>query len=254
MENEELDRLRQEDAIRHQMEDTRNSLTEKLETLEQKLVDTVQETTSAVTDTVTNVRDSVESTVASVKDSVQDTMTTVKDTMHDGVESVRDFMDVPAQTRRHPWMMLGGSLFVGYVLGNMLTEKGYSQPRRLTPPPTARSLYSSSGSNGGSNGGTREKSTVTGTMANWLSAFEPEINKLKGLAVGAALGTVREMISSNVPPALGQHLKEIIDDVTKKMGGEPIPSSDFAGCPLSSATETGGDQREALNLGDRWRK
>jgi len=44
--------MENEDVIRQQMEDTRTSLTEKLETLEDKLVSTVTETKAAITDTV----------------------------------------------------------------------------------------------------------------------------------------------------------------------------------------------------------
>src|SRR5438552_13806212 len=89
-----------EEVIKHQMLETRASLAEKLETLEQQVVGTVHNATSAVTDTV-----------ASVKGAVQDT-----------VEAVKDTFDLPRQVREHPWIMLGGSIALGYTGGCLLKQ------------------------------------------------------------------------------------------------------------------------------------
>jgi hypothetical protein len=69
--------------------------------------------------------------------------------------------------------------------------------------------------------------------------FAPEIDKLKGLAVGAVGALVRDMVA---PPASGQfsdQLSHVIDDFTRKLGGEPIrgpllQSSDTAAAGKSS--------------------
>jgi len=241
MENEEL--------IRHQMEDTRTSLTEKLETLEQQVVATVQEATSAVSETVATVKESVEETVTSVKDTLQDTVSTVKDSVEGTVSAVQDgvknALDIPAHVDRYPWFMMGGSVVLGYALGTM-----FSPRRPPTATPRAGSPRSSSRTHHG-NGGVRDgRAGSSPAPVSWVRALglEPELAKLKGLALGAALGTVREMVIKAVPEEMGHQLKDIIDNVTQKLGGQPIPSSDWAGCPLSSEGEHH-DKRDEAEMG-----
>jgi len=202
--------MENEDLIRLQMEETRTSLAEKVETLEQKLASTVQETTEAVSDTVQETAATVTETVAAVKE-----------TMQESVETVKGWFDLGAQVEEHPWGMLAGAAAFGFVLGNFLPAR----------EPAASSL--SSGSKRQQqhhNGGTRrpqESTSSTSSGPSWLSSFEPELNKLKSLALGAALGTVREMVRSELPSEMGNRLRQIIDDVTTKLGGQPVPSSDY---------------------------
>jgi len=205
--------MENEDVIRQQMSDTRTSLTEKLETLEDKLLGTVEETSQAVSETVANVKESV----------------------HDGVEAVKDAMDIGAHVDRHPWLIVGGSVLCGYVLGSLLTEN--RQPARIAQipiPPGGPKVLPGNG-----NGRHKHhKPQAQASSSNWLSFLEPEINKLKGLALGATLGTVREMISAEAPPHMAEQLREVIDDVTRKLGGEPIPSSDWTDMSTSRIRST----------------
>jgi len=189
--------MENEDVIRQQMEDTRTSLTEKVEALEQKVVNTVQETTDAVAETVANVKESVQ----------------------ESVDTVKHWLDVKGHVQEHPWTMVGGSLAVGFVAGALLPEK---VPAAEAPAPAAppRKLQH--------NGGSVRRTQPAAPATSWLSQFEPELLKLKTLALGAALGTIREMISANLPPEMGHQVREIIDNVTTKIGGEPLPSSDLA--------------------------
>src|SRR5262249_49660887 len=70
---------------------------------------------------------------------------------------------------------------------------------------------------------------------NLLSELAPEIQKLKGLAVGTLFGAIREMVLKVSPEHVGQQLREILDSMTQKLGGEVIPGSDWADCPLKTA-------------------
>jgi ElaB/YqjD/DUF883 family membrane-anchored ribosome-binding protein len=204
MENEEL--------IRQKMEHTRESLTDKLETLEDKLLSSVHQATSAVTESVASV----------------------KETVSESVESVKDAVDIPAHVDRHPWLALGGSVLCGYMLGNMFGGAKESRQRPAAPLPP-----SSANGNGRPEPTTQEPATPA---TSWLGGLEPEIRHLKSLALGVTLGTVREMLSAEVPPHMADHLREIIDTVTKKLGGEPLPSSDWAA--LKPATTPPGAERE----------
>src|SRR5262249_39060989 len=59
------------EVIRHQMTETRTSLSEKLDKLEDTVLGTVQDTTSSVVETVQSVKEAVEDTVSSVTEGVQ---------------------------------------------------------------------------------------------------------------------------------------------------------------------------------------
>lgn len=206
----------QPEVIRQQMEETRTALSEKLETLQNHVVGTVQDATSAVAETVTNV-----------KDAVQETVDTVKGTVRDTVEGVKDTFDFSRQVDRNPWLMVGGSLAVGFLFGRLLGgrqaapsgglhEPAYSPMRPLQPQSERFAAEP-----------TRVNHSVAEAPApGWLSSlsdtFGSEIDKLKGLAIGTGLGVVREMITRNVPDELSDRLTEVVDDITRKLGGQPI--------------------------------
>ena len=39
--------------------------------------------------------------------------------VHETAEAMGGFLNVPAHVRRHPWLMVGGALLLGVVLGNL---------------------------------------------------------------------------------------------------------------------------------------
>jgi len=220
------------EVIKHQMLETRSSLTEKLEALEDRVTSTVKETTDAVGETVEAVREAVENTVDTVKGTVTDTVESVK-------ESVKETFDLKHQFAQHPWLMLGGATFLGYLGGSLLgngrashqaTSNGWAplaghngRPEERPPEP-ARSEPSRSG------------------PSIWDKAFEalaPAFTKLEGLAIGAATAVVGKMVLEAAPEALRGDLEGVINDITKALGGKPMPDlqrPDDARC--QAATET----------------
>jgi ElaB/YqjD/DUF883 family membrane-anchored ribosome-binding protein len=190
-----------EDLIRDQMENTRTSLTEKLQTLEDKVATTVDNATSNVTETVEAVKDTVQETVANVKDSVQETINVVKDSVKVSVDSVKDAFDIPGHVQNHPWLMMGGSVALGLLLGNYLGQKQAAATKSKSKS-TARAQPLRSNGNG-------RHDTL-------------ESQKLKGLAIGALMGTFRDMVMTGVPETFGEPLTDIINDVTEKLGGTPF--------------------------------
>jgi len=207
MENEEL--------IRQDMERTRESLTEKLETLENKVIHSVQQATSAVTDTVTNVKES----------------------MHEGVEKVKDAVDVRAHVDRHPWLMMGGAVMAGYALGTLLSRSEESKTHREMP----RTLKSTSRPGNGHHKAEQRQPEQRQETSSWMKLLEPELHKLKGLALGVALGTVREALTSDMPSHLADQVKSVVDGITEKLGGNPVPSD---GLPFMSSGETSSQGRQ----------
>jgi len=114
------------------MEETRASMTEKLELLEERVRETLEETKSAVEDIVENVRDTVDETVGVVKETVEGTKSTVEDivenvkgTMDDTVTTVKQTFDLSYQAKEHPWVFFGGAVLLGGFLSNLLQP----QPR-----------------------------------------------------------------------------------------------------------------------------
>jgi ElaB/YqjD/DUF883 family membrane-anchored ribosome-binding protein len=178
--------MENEEIIRQQMEATRESLTNKLEILEGKLLGSVERATTAVNDTVEQV----------------------KETVSGGVESVKDAFDIAGHIDKHPWFAVGTSVFCGYLVGSMAGEP---------------SRGGSSGVVSGSDGWAPSPQ-ASAPSRSWLSSLEPEIRHLKGLAIGSALGVLRDWASGQLPPQLAHGVGEIIDEVTRKIGGEPMRS------------------------------
>jgi hypothetical protein len=213
------------EVIRQQMEDTRTSLAEKLETLEQQVVCTVHGATNAVTDTVEAVREAVHDSVEKVKGSVEETM-----------ETVRETLDIQRQVERHPWSMFTGSVLLGYVGGSLLnlTQQERYRGSSLGPVYSNPDRGTTEGlRNGGSSRIPMQEALTSdnvqragGTEHHWLDEagqmFEKEISKVKGLAIGTVLGVLRDLIANSLPEPLKPELHEVMDSVTTKLGGKPI--------------------------------
>jgi hypothetical protein len=213
--------MENEDVIREQMDDTRTALSEKLETLENQVASSVHgattnvaETVEAVKGTVTAVTDSVQETVTSVKESVEETIASVKESVRESWTSVKGMFDVPALVEAHPWAMLGGSIALGFFLEGVLKRpaprrEGFVGSSQRPLPPDHVS------------GEDRfDSSRPASTFAALLQTFEPEIKRLKGLALGKLMCTIREMVVQAVPENIATQLTEVIDGFTQKLGGD----------------------------------
>jgi ElaB/YqjD/DUF883 family membrane-anchored ribosome-binding protein len=220
------------DAIRRQMEETRASLAEKLETLEHQIVETVQGATSAVTATVENVKEAVHETVSEVKETVHETVDTVKSTF-----------DLRQQVERHPWLLFAGAVAAGFlaerILERLLAPRipgpgAVPGPATFQRPPTPGYQGNGDASNGNGHAGPQiglastEKRPQAETTAerrepSGLSAmFGDEIEQLKKTAIGTTMGLVGQLVTEAAPEPVRPDLSRIIDRVTMKLGGEPV--------------------------------
>ena len=216
------------EVIRERMEETRNDLSDKLEQLEKQVVGTVQDATSAVSDAVQSardvvdsVKDSVEGTVESVKGAVEGTVDSVNQTVQDTVQSVKDTFDLPRQMDRHPWLMVGGAVAVGFVAGKLLdyapeaaeAAGGVAESLRPTGQRLAEAVSTAPAA---------AASTAAGLFSTLERMFGPELNQVKALAVGALLGMVRDAAMEAAPEPMRRQVREIIDGFTSKLGGQPV--------------------------------
>jgi len=175
------------EVIRQQMEQTRSSLTDKIEQLEQTVGENVQSTTAAVA-----------STMDSVKDVVQTTAETMKGTVRETVDSVKETFDIRRYFAQYPWAAFGASVGVG-MAGNVLfgghsaassrIGELHSRGQASSPPPAGYSRFDNEGS---------PKRTVAGLTNGVANKFSGELQKLQGVAVGAALSLLRDWIGRSL--------------------------------------------------------
>lgn len=197
--------LEDPEVIRQQMEDTRSSLTEKLQALEEKVTTTVQDAASSVTETVETVKESVQSSV----------------------DTVKDTFNLSLQVERHPLGMVGGSMALGFLSGWFLgRDSGFAFPAATGSPATGTERPDGNGATSfmGERIGAREPARAEGPswIGQIMTAFAPEINKVKGMAIGALAAAVRDMLTQSAPEPLKDKLAEVINNMTAKLGGEPI--------------------------------
>jgi len=184
------------------MEETRASLSDKLELLEQQVMDTVHGAKTAVHDTVADVKEAV----------------------HDTVDEVKETFDITHQMQKHPWAMLGGSVVLGF-LGAKLLERSNPDPLRnghwMPPQPWQQAPQSAATANGNGHAGATE-SDDSDMLSSLKRQFGPEIDRLKGMAVGAAMSVVRDVIRNAMPDPMKPQMAEIVDNITLKLGGTPV--------------------------------
>jgi ElaB/YqjD/DUF883 family membrane-anchored ribosome-binding protein len=244
------------------MDETRQDLAEKLEQLEKKVSDTVTTVTDLVEkvpETVSTVTDTVQHTVVAVKDTVEGTVDAVKGTVESTVRSVRHFFDVPRQVDRHPWLMLGGSVVLGFLGGRMLLPR--RAPAALPPPSPAPEPppvapfkpYYTPAAEAAEAARARqepqeraeereeEPEAHEGLLNRLGEKFGDEIKQAKGLALGTLLGVARDMVVQWMPDPLKQDVKSVIDKFTADLGGKVFekPILGGNGQPAEACPEEG---------------
>jgi ElaB/YqjD/DUF883 family membrane-anchored ribosome-binding protein len=217
----------QSEVIQLQMEETRTSLQDKLETLEQQVKNTVQDATEAVSDTVENVKEAVQETVDTVKDTVQGTVQTVKDSF-----------DLSHHIQTYPWTMFIGATAMGFVVTRWMTRDASRAPSAAAYPGVSARTTNASVAPAPKLG-----------IGSWIAEhYRDEIDKAKGLAVGTLGALVRDALVSATAsaPELAERIKSVANGFTDKLGGtvieEPLfnlstPENESTVDPSSSENE-----------------
>lgn len=204
------------EVIKQQMEQTRASLTDKLEKLEHHVFGKVHETTSAVADTACEVRDSVRRSMRDVRRSLRDTL-----------EDIKEAFNLSHQVQRHPWIMLGGSLAAGYISAcavERAVHDGKLVPHFSLPSGSSTGLPPPSTGRVEEGGGRAAlASSGPSFLKSLADTFAPEIAKLKGVALGVTMGFLRDKVAASAPPQMRADLASMFDRITTKLGGEPTP-------------------------------
>jgi len=242
------------EVIRHQMEETRQSLQDKLEVLEQQVLSTVQEgrqTVEAVRETVESVKDTVQETVETVKETVQGTVSSVKDTMQETVESVKETFNLERQVREHPWTMVAGATAVGFLGGKLLLQMIPQRHAMVMPsgraygipaaPPQAETAFRERPNGAAPAQRVPEKPSLLSKIA---SHYSDEIDKVKALAISTLGSVAREYVIRSAAPPLAERINDVVDRVTTKLGGQPMkePIFDFGSRAAPSERKAASEQ------------
>src|SRR4051812_19318592 len=127
------------ELIEREMEQTRESLTEKVALLENKVVGQIQQATDTVQGTMDSVQDTVQSVKSAVAGTVQNVTDTVKDSVRSLADGLKETFDVRRQVQENPLAMVGGATVAGLVTGLLVFRSrpsGGSLPA-YTPMPAA---------------------------------------------------------------------------------------------------------------------
>ncbi len=209
------------DVIREQIEETRCSLADKLGTLEADVKETVENAKEAME----SAKEAVEETLASAKETVQETISSVTETVHDATESVKRNLNLEYQVDRHPWTLLGLSLFSGVALGVFLG--GRTKPGRRVaqgqsaapvelieraPAPAPSPL-------------THAEPSRPSFLDKLTSQLDAELEKAKDLAIATLVGVVHNVAKKSIP-ALGSAVEDMMTHAASQF---PVPATQDGG-------------------------
>jgi len=234
------------EVIRHQMEEKRLSLADKLDALENQVIGTVQETTQEVTNIVREVKEGVTDVVHDVKSSFDSVTEGVQET----VASVKETLDFREHIRQHPWLSLGGAVAAGFAGAYLLrpssrTERTWSAPPYpMRAAGTMPSSLSDLAAPQPEPAKQQEESTTDHVLSVLGETGTKALTKVKELAIGSLMGVLGQVVVNALPATFKSEASNLLNDLTTKLGGRRI---DFS---KGKETEGGGnDDRNQPEMG-----
>jgi hypothetical protein len=128
----------------------------------------------------------VRETVAGAQSAIDDVATNVKGTISDTAHSIKQTFDLPHQTRKHPWLFVGGAVLVGYLLGGRNRGSRYSTSRGFDYSDPYR------------------RQVQQGLAGGVLNQFKGEIGSLRSAAVGAIITALWEIAKQSLSTTNGK--------------------------------------------------
>ena len=175
------------EVIRQQMEETKSQLSHKLESLEHQVSETVQSTGSAVNATV---------------GAVQETVETVTGAVQDAMKSVSNVFDVGQHINKHPWLVLGGAVVLGYLAVDILEEsaKASGQRPKTGSPPRPSADYA--GHRNGTPAGEFFAAAAVAPAARESELKNSPWHQLTSATTAALIGIVQDAAARVVPEVM----------------------------------------------------
>jgi ElaB/YqjD/DUF883 family membrane-anchored ribosome-binding protein len=209
---------RELEVIRDEMEQTRASLADKLGTLENQVRETVSGASEAVSSTVEGVKE--------VVSNVTDT-----------VESVTETLNISKQVEQHPWAAVGIAVATGFIASQLIgrssrsdSERAAEESRRYEPTAEPRlTPYLEPAPAPAPTPQPRQEEESS--MLSGLESMLPDlkgigntvVSALGGLAVGSVMNVVRDLVVRGLPQEWHGDLTGMVDQVTRQLGGKPLP-------------------------------
>jgi len=153
------------------------------------------------------------------RSALRDKVERLEQQLEDTVETVRDTFDLRQQIKRHPWTMVCGAAAVGF-LGARLLEGIRAVPPSVPFSPAPLTSAPPFGS--------RRAPAQTHWWDTLTNQYRDELGKVKGLVLSTLGGLIGEAFTEVAPPALKPKIKEVVDSVTVKLGGEPLTEPLFS--------------------------
>lgn len=226
------------DNTQRDIDDTRSAMTEKLELLGERVRETVEGAQASVEDMVETVRDTVDSTVAVVKQtvegaqaSVEGIVENVKGSVGETVAAVQRTFDPHHQMGQHPWLLLGGSLVVGYLLGS-----GGNGHRAAVRPASEPRFSPASRPAGLSRESSAPFSPPQGLGSSLQEQFKDEIAMLKSAAVGAVVSTLLAVVKQALPSSTQPRTSTKTQAGNQFSDPSVLTQTTIAGTPINGTT------------------
>jgi len=232
------------------MEETRTSLTEKLEALETKVTDkVVQPVADAVekaADVACNIVETVKDTVSSVTEKVQETTEAVTSKVQETTQAVASAFDLRKQVAKHPWVAFGVAATAGCMVGSFLGRRAQRGATRHETTSWSRPKHVK-GTNGASHHVEasplrRAPKREPSEQESWI---RDQMRHLGKLAISALMSTVRDLVKRNIPGPMGERIGAEVESMTTSLGAEPI-RGDVVG-PIAAKAGNGKEKPEPVN-------
>jgi len=179
------------EQIEHEMNQTRESLTEKVAALENQVVGTVQTAANTLTDTV----DAVKSFVNTAPEAMSDTVEQVAEAVS---EQVKKTFDISGHVQANPWSAVGVSVGVGFLTGMLIFRgRGPSVSRSVLMPPMAAAPSFAS-------------SRAPGMFDDLLGMVGRKVKEVAENLIDSATGAVTKSIQDGVPKLVDEAAKRFI--------------------------------------------
>lgn len=195
------------ELIRNRMDDTRASMTDKVETLEKQVTETVQETAQTVAETVSTATEAVDQTLEAISETV---------------ETVTETFDISGHIQNHPWLAFGGAVAVGYLFGSMMSaNRSAAAPAAALPPEPAHDPdpVEMAETEAEAEIAPEAEAEIAPDASDGRPGLGDLLGGLKGLAIGSTLSMFGQVFLNAVPADMRSGLSGLIKDVTESLGG-----------------------------------
>ena len=137
--------------------------------------------------------------IADTRSAITEKLAILEDRVQETVNGVKHTFDLHYQVKQRPWLMFGGSLLVGYTLGDW--GGGSSTIADTSSEPSSHA---------------QPQQTIVSEVRN---QFKNDLATIKGAAFGAAISTLWAIAKQVLLPPARQ-----IDGAITKPGAQPIDS------------------------------